>query len=286
MRRLRASSTARNGCAIISSEFAMSVSAPELVISARNPLVKEVRRAVAKGSLTESGCAIAETFHLLDEALRSSARIEAVIAAESARRAVADRLAGRVRWIVVTDELFATVATTETSQGVIALVKPKAWTVEQVFTGQSMVAVLDGVQDPGNAGAIVRAAEAFGATGALFVKGSASPHNPKTLRASAGSLFRLPNVAGVEALEVRAALEQQRLTVWAADPRAQTSLANADLTRPFALVVGSEAHGVSGAFRESAAGLRIPTTGVESLNAAMAAGIILHEASRQRGALR
>ena len=81
----------------------------------------------------------------------------------------------------------------------IALVKPPVWTVDDLFRDRPLVVVLDGVQDPGNAGTIVRAAEAFGATGAVFLKGSVSPHNPKTLRASAGSLFRVPYVFGVDA---------------------------------------------------------------------------------------
>src|SRR5207247_1254225 len=90
-------------------------------------------------------------------------------------------------------------ADTESSQGVMTLAAPPAWKLEQIFCGQSLIAVLDGLQDPGNAGAIVRAAEAFGATGVLFTKGTVSPFNPKTLRASAGSLFRVPFVYGLEA---------------------------------------------------------------------------------------
>jgi TrmH family RNA methyltransferase len=262
----------------------MGVSAPEVIQSAKNPLVREVRRAVVQGGLTASGCWVAETFHLLEEALRSDSRIEAVIAAAPVRSAVERHVKGlkRVRVVVVADEVFAAMASTEASQGVITLVKPEVWTLDQLFAGRSMVVVLDGVQDPGNAGAIVRAAEAFGATGALFVKGSVSPHNPKTLRASAGSLFRLPNVAGLDPDLARAAIEQRRLDVWAAHPRAQTSLADADLSRRFALIIGSEGHGVSNKLRGCATDLRIPTVRVESLNAAMAAGIILHEASRKR----
>jgi len=87
----------------------------------------------------------------------------------------------------VPDALFESIAGTESSQGVIALVAPPAWILEQLFRGRSLVMALDGVQDPGNAGAIVRAADAFGATGVMFMKGAVSPFNPKALRASAGS---------------------------------------------------------------------------------------------------
>ena len=88
------------------------------------------------------------------------------------------------------------------------------------FSGAALVVVLDGLQDPGNAGTIVRAAEAFGATGVLFLKGTVSPFNPKTLRASAGSLFRVPFLHGVDAATARAALQQNGVELFAAMPAA------------------------------------------------------------------
>ena len=182
------------------------------------------------------------------------------------------------RVAVVPDRLFEKLASTETSQGVIALVKPRAWTLEQLFGARSLVVILNGVQDPGNAGSIVRAAEAFGATGVVFLKGSVSPFNAKTLRASAGSLFRVPFVISGD---IASALRERGLDVYATVPGGST-LPSADLTRPCALIIGSEARGVSTELRSAARELSIPTTGVESLNAAVAAGILLYEASRQR----
>jgi TrmH family RNA methyltransferase len=256
----------------------------ETLTSPKNPLLRDIRRAVLKGSLTADGYCVAESFHLLEEALRSESHIEAVLAAASVRTTVERHVKGlkRVRVIVVADDLFEEISATESSQGVITLVKAREWTLDQLFAGRTMAVVLDGIQDPGNAGAIVRAAEAFGASGVLFVKGTVSPFNPKTLRASAGSLFRLPFATGIDPALARAAMEQKRLDVWAAHPRAQKSLVETDLTRRFALIVGSEGHGVSEKLRGCATDVRIVTMNVESLNAAMAAGIILHEASRQR----
>src|SRR5579883_1246659 len=189
----------------------------EIITSAANPVLKDVRRALARGGLTAEGAAVAETFHLLEEALRSGRDVPAVLAAESMEAAVEKVVRHRhgVRILSVADRIFSKLASTESSQGVIALVKPPSWTVEQLFTGCPLVVVLDGLQDPGNAGAIVRAAEAFGATGVLFVKGSVSPFNPKTLRASAGSLFRLPFAIGPEALGVRRLLDRHKLDVYA-----------------------------------------------------------------------
>src|ERR1022692_513732 len=264
---------------------------PETITSAANPLLKEVRRAVARGSLTEGGCCVAETFHLLEEALRSGYEVKTVLAAESARAAVVAqgrRLAG-VKVVVLPDALFAGIAATETSQGVIALVQPRPWKLEQLLpggNGQALVVVLDGLQDPGNAGAIVRAAEAFGATGVLFLKGTVSPHNPKTLRASAGSLFRVPYLHGLDSAAARAALEGSRIGLFAAMPAASATslrpLAATDLTGRCALIVGNEAHGVSAVWRPAPAPVLLPTPGGGSLNAAPPARLLLYEARRQR----
>ena len=260
----------------------------ETIASAANPLLKDVRRAVAHGSLTTSGCCVAETFHLLEEALRSPCEVKTVLAAESARAAVeafGPRLHG-VKVAFLPDALFAGIAATETSQGVIALVPPREWKFQQLLHGKTLVVVLDGIQDPGNAGTIVRAAEAFGATGVVFLKGTVSPHNPKTLRASAGSLFRVPFVHGVAFATAAATLRQNGVKLFAAMPAASTtsadSVAATDLTGRCALVVGSEARGVAAEWLASAAAVSIPTVGVESLNAAIAAGILLYEARRQR----
>ena len=261
---------------------------PETISSAANPLVKSVRRAIARGTLTEDGLCVAESFHLLEEALRSECAVKIVLAARSVESAVeahVRRLAG-IRMAVLPDALFESIAGTESSQGVIALVAPPAWIIEQLFRGRSLVVALDGVQDPGNAGAIVRAAEAFGATGVLFLKGTVNPFNPKTLRASAGSLFRVPFVYGIDSAQTREILTRPELALYASVPRRSANhvktLGDADLTHPFAVIIGSEGHGVSEASFLNAISLSIPTKGVESLNAAMAASIILYEAQRQR----
>ncbi|MEO8595502.1 MAG: RNA methyltransferase [Candidatus Solibacter sp.] len=261
---------------------------PETITSAANPLLKEVRRTAARGGLSADGWCIAESFHLLEEALRSRRRVRAVLAAES-KRAAAEPLAARLdagKFLLLPDALFDAIASTENSQGAMALVEPAEWKLQDLFRGKPLLMILDGIQDPGNAGTIVRAAEAFGASGVLFLKGAVSPHNPKTLRASAGSLFRVPFQHGVAAATALATLRQNGVRVFAAMPSGagtpEQALAATDFTARCALVVGNEAHGVSEEWRDAAAGVTIPTVGVESLNAAMAAVILLYEARRQR----
>jgi TrmH family RNA methyltransferase len=254
----------------------------EVLLSEKNPLLKQVRAAVRIGALTEDGFAIAEGPHLLGEALASGREIGAVIYAESARKARIQN--PTIRVVAVPDAIFTELTATETPQGVIALVRPRVSTAEEVFAGRALVAVLDRIQDPGNAGAILRAAEAFGATGAVFLKGSVYPYNPKCVRGSAGSIFRLPVVAGLGDAELLGAIAKIGGALYAAMPRAEVAVAGADFTTGCAIVIGSEAHGVRETLAEAATGLRIPTTGVESLNAAVAAGILFYEARRQRDA--
>jgi TrmH family RNA methyltransferase len=243
--------------------------------SPQNPLLKEARRAASRGERTADGCVVAEGFHLLQEAIRSGVEIRAAIVAESARggmeRFLDDMGDARIAW--VTDQVFRGIATTEHPQGVIALVRSREWTFADLLGGVPLIMVLDGVQDPGNAGTIVRTAEAFGASGAVFLKGSVSPHNPKCLRASAGSLFRLP---------VASAWEPAGLTLYAAMPRASLAVDRADFAGPSAIVIGSEGRGVTAELAAQATGVRIPTSRVESLNAAAAAAVMLYEAQRQR----
>ena len=252
--------------------------------SIRNPAIKEVRKAIQHGTATEAGLVVAEGFHLLEEALRSDCEIGAVFVTEAVRTAVEKHVSGlkKIRVTMLTNDLFRTISTTETSQGVIALVRPPAWTLDQLFRGNCLTVILDGVQDPGNAGTILRAAEAFGATGVVFLKGAVNPYNPKCLRASAGSIFRVPLTTGLDESLLAAALEQRKIEMFALSSQGGRDVAECNLSGKCAIIVGSEGRGVSARLRSKAMDIRIPTVGVESLNAALAAGIALYNARKQR----
>ena len=252
--------------------------------SAKNPVLKEIRKAVLRGSLTDGGLCVAESFHLLEEALRSDCEIDSVFATESVKSAVEAHVRGlkSIRVLVLADDLFRSISATEHSQGVIALVRPPQWNLDQLFRGLALVVALDGVQDPGNAGTIVRAAEAFGASGVAFLKGTVDPFNPKTVRASAGSVFRVPMVASLDERLLLAAIEQRKIDMYAMTPGGILPLESCRMDRKSVLVIGSEGHGVSMHLRSKSIDVRIPTVGVESLNAAMAATVALYEARRQR----
>lgn len=262
------------------------MNAASSIQSAHNPLVKEIRRAMARGGLTRGGLCVAEGFHLLEEALRSGLRVDTVLATEAAAAGLSERL-GRGRQTRVTmigERLLAQISATEHSQGVLALVEPPQWRQEDLFARRAPLVVLDCLQDPGNAGTMARAAEAFGAAGILWVKGTVGRWNPKTLRASAGSLFRLPVIDVEDAAAAAAMLRARGAAIRITSPREGAPPWELDWRMPCALVIGNEAHGVSEAWKSAGEPVRIPTAGVESLNAAAAAAVILYEAMRQRGA--
>lgn len=252
-----------------------------LIESAANPLLKAVRKAARQGGLTDSGLALAEGPHLVDEAASSGVSIRAVLLAENASQQ-AEKAARRSGATVqrVAARLFEQLNVVENSQGVLALVALEASSLDRVLAATGPVLIVDRMQDPGNVGTILRSAEAFGAAGVLLTPGSASLYNPKTIRASAGSIFRVPAATAAPRAIVEA-LESGGRTLYAAVARDGAAPEDCDHSSA-AIAIGSEAHGVSADLLGAAAPLTIPTRRVESLNAAAAATVILYEAARSR----
>lgn len=256
----------------------------EPITSSHNPILKEVRRAVGRGGLTNDGLCVAEGFHLLEEAVRSGLEIPAIVATEAAISAAAAiaKNQEKTRFLTTSEALFRDFSSTENSQGVITLVRPPAWSEDDLFPAAALVLVLDGIQDPGNAGTLIRSAEAFGATGVLLLKGCVNPWNPKALRASAGSLFRLPVLDLLTAPDAIDAFTRRGLPLWTTLVDQGLALGKADLAAACGIAVGSESHGISAELRRYSKAVTIPTRSVESLNAATAGAIVLYEAARQR----
>ncbi|MBN1660626.1 MAG: RNA methyltransferase [Anaerolineae bacterium] len=176
----------------------------------------------------------------------------------------------------VSDEVLAACAHTETPQGVLAVVP-----VPRIPPRPGLLLVIDGVRDPGNLGTILRSAEAAGTGQVLLAPGTVDLYNPKVVRGAMGAHFRLPaEAAGWDEIAVRAASR----AVWLADAAGDVAYDQVDWTAPSALIVGGEAEGAGGEAAALAGGrVYIPMAGgTESLNAAMAATVILFEAARQR----
>ena len=259
-----------------------------IVQSKQNARLKELRSALARPGRNEAGLVGIEGPNLLAEALRSGLRIACVFAAEGAERLLAEiELPDEVEVLRMPKGLLDSALKTETPQPVAALVEPPAWTWAQlVGSGRrapALLVVLSGLQDPGNLGAIVRSAEAFGANGVLCLSGTVSAWNPKAVRASAGSVFRLPILAASEAEAVEQ-LRNAGVRLYATAAHGAEPADLADLAAPVALLIGNEGNGVSPELATQADGaITIPCPGpVESLNAAVATSVLLYEASRQR----
>src|ERR1700687_4762760 len=252
------------------------------------PLVKELRRAFSRGEPTsDSYCAI-EGFRILEEAIRSGVRFRAVFFSESAA-VRADRLLSQlgdqVETLLLPDKLFASVVPSDAPQGVAALARWKDFSLEDVLAKSKAgpLLAIAGVQDPGNLGTILRSAEAFGAGGVLLGEGTVSPFNPKVVRASAGSVFRLP-AARAKLSEALGLMKQHGLRLVATASHKGTPLAQANLSGPLAIFVGSEGAGLSrDLIKEMDEIVAIPQAPqVESLNVGVAASIVLYEVRRQQ----
>jgi TrmH family RNA methyltransferase len=253
-----------------------------------NALVKDLRKTFAHGDLTDDGHCAVEGMRILEEAIRSGLKFRAVFFNESAiARAgrLLPQLAAHVETLLLPDKLFATAVPSDSPQGVAALVQCPVFTADDVLSKSSAgpVLAIAGVQDPGNLGTILRSAEAFGAAGVLLGEGTVAPFNSKAVRASAGSVFRLP-IARVKLGEVLPRMRARGLRLVATSSHKGTPVYEAKLIGPLAIFIGSEGAGLS---RDLLAGmdetLAIPhSEHVESLNAGVAASIVLYEAARQK----
>jgi RNA methyltransferase, TrmH family len=271
------------------------------VITSKDNRWLKLFRAGLQGGGPKAGEAIAvEGPKLIDDALRAGLEAEALLVStsgeESAQRillaaSATDDGISPSRILRTTDKLFESVAGTQTPQGVAALFRQPAFEMKDVLgsDGPALVVVLVGVQDPGNVGTAIRSAEAFGATGAIATRGTGNPWSPKALRASAGSALRLPTLSGLAIPALLAQLRGAKLKIIASmsseNPKA-ASLADVALGKACAIFVGSEGAGLPDEIIEAAdATIAIPMAGnIESLNAGVAASILLYEAARQRTA--
>ena len=259
-----------------------------LIEGRHNPLVKEIRRAFSRGQLTDTGDFPIEGLRVIEEAIRSGVRFRAMLFSETGEK-LASRLLpqiGRhVETLVLPDKLFSGMVNSEVPQGVAALVHYKPSSVADVLSRASMgpVLVVAGLQDPGNLGTIVRSAEAFAAAGVLLGEGTVSPFNPKVVRGTAGSLFRLP-IAQAKTAQILDQLRTAGVRLLATSSHKGVPLPQANLMLPLAVLVGGEGAGISKDLLAKADEVvEIPhAPQVESLNAGVAASIVLYEIARAR----
>ena len=227
-----------------------------------------------------------EGFRLVHDAWRSGVRPRTLFVAPdmlgqnlAAQRLVAEMEDDQIEIVHCSDAVFAKIAETITPQGIAAVILlPGLPPPPQI----DFVLLLDRIRDPGNAGTLLRSAEAAGVQSVIFCPDSVDPFNDKVMRAAMGAHFRLPIFVAADWAEARAAIPPQA-TIYLAEARSVLAYDAVDWRQPAALVVGGEADGASDHGRSAAIAIGIPMHGSpESLNAGIAGAVILFEASRQR----
>jgi RNA methyltransferase, TrmH family len=268
-----------------------SAGTTSVIRSRQNASVKALRAAFANNGRIDGSRTAIEGDTLLAEAVRSGLTVEQVFLREDAAarfealwRSVSKDAAPSVQ--LIEGEVFDSAVATEAPQGIAAFVQMPARSLDEVWKDASpLLVMLDGLQDPGNLGTVLRTAEAFGANAVFALPGTVSAWNLKAVRASAGSVFRLP----VFATTLAAALDEFRVhqvRVCAAVARDGVAPAEISWASSIALCIGNEGRGLSAELLEAATE-RVTisaSASVESLNAAVAASILLYEAARHRAA--
>ncbi len=259
----------------------------ERIASRQNALVRRFRELAKPGN--EPGAAVIDGEHLVREALRSGVTLEIVavsdVASPVAMALAREASAAGARAVQVSAAVMSAMSPVREPSGIVAVARCAAATLAQCLErAPQLVLLLAGIQDAGNVGAIIRAAEACGGTGVICAAGTADPLGWKALRGAMGSTFRLPVCTRQPLDAAIGAIRRERISLLASVPRGGTPLPECDLRGPVALLLGAEGRGLPGDTAAAAdVTITIPMRApVESLNVAIAAAIVLYEARSQR----
>ncbi|MBQ2218124.1 MAG: RNA methyltransferase [Firmicutes bacterium] len=256
-----------------------------------NKTVKLAASLAEKKHRDAMGAYLIEGPNLVREALQQGVRIQFIFTGAGAlnqQQEIQDILSlaedSDSAVCVLSEDCFAKIATSQTPQPIMAVAEKRTWQMRDVFSPGGNVLVLDRIQDPGNLGTLLRTAEATGFAGALIVKGGADPYGPKAVRAGAGCVFRFPLLLCESPAEALDILAEQRKQVWTADMEG-TPCYDAELAQNVAIVIGNEGNGADALFKENSGRVTVPMAGqTESLNAGIAAAVLMYESLRQRAA--
>jgi TrmH family RNA methyltransferase len=257
------------------------------IASSSNPLLKTVRSLHDRSGRKKSGLFLLEGAKLLEEALNNELYVQDIIVSSTFLK---NGMPGmpqldREELVVVEDSLFSHLATTETPQGVLATASMRTHELSDVLTQEKpLIVVSDAVQDPGNLGAIMRSALAFGATAMVLTKGTTDPYSPKAVRSAMGALFALPVVTDILLDDLIEDLRAHHVTIFALDQNADETIWNVQFPERLALLLGNEGNGMSDDdIAKADRVLAIPISPrSESLNVAITAGIVLAFISSKR----
>ncbi|MBN2655313.1 MAG: RNA methyltransferase [Nitrospirae bacterium] len=258
------------------------------ITSISNPAVKAAVK--LKGKPSRDGSFLIEGPHLLQSALSSRSKIKEIFFTSSfslkseGGRILKKAESAHVRLIEVDEAVMSKISDAVTSQGVAAVVTLQRVDLDDLtLSSVPLIAVCDGVQDPGNIGTIIRTADAAGADAVVLLGGCCNPYNPKSVRSTAGSIFNIQVVTASSNAFISYAAAKG-ISICCSSAKGSTSIFEVDLSKPLAIVFGSEAHGINDSIVSVADfSVAIPIQGrAESLNVASSSAICLYEALRQR----
>jgi len=262
------------------------------VTSAHNAALKRIRTLHERAGREKEGLFLLEGAKLLNEALARNITVHDVVVSQSFWTDGLPNVdqsglsqSGLSSISVVEDKLFKDLMTTQSPSGVIAVGSARQFSFADCLRSEdSLVVVGESIQDPGNAGTLIRAALAFGASGVVLTKGSVDAYNPKVVRAAMGALFAVPIVAGIETAALAKQLKSANVRIIALEASAGTRLGDANLRGNLAIVLGNEGNGLSQQALNLADELvNIPMTETtESLNVAVCGSIVLYQCAEQR----
>jgi TrmH family RNA methyltransferase len=253
------------------------------ITSRENSIYKLIKALSQKKVRENSGLFLIEGTRLLEEANNKGVKIKYLIINETAENV--PKINQGCQVLRLSNNLFKKISDTVSPQGIIAVAEQIEISLTDITLGtNSIVVVLNGLQDPGNLGTIIRTSAAAGATAVLLTEGTVDLYNPKVIRSTMGSLFQVPIINGLDDDEAVKWLNDNSINIMIADLEGEEYYYSANLKEPFALVVGNENRGPNDIWRKAAyKKIKIPILGTtESLNASVAAGIILYDAVRQR----
>jgi TrmH family RNA methyltransferase len=263
-----------------------------MITSKGNTQVKDIRILKQAKYRHARGEYFIEGVRLVEEALREgvpvrkiaySPRLEKIERGAELLSLARERIPD-AEWLYLSDEVLGTLSDTKSHQGIVAVLKKRELSAEDLWQREGLILLLYELQDPGNLGAIFRLADAGGAAGLIFSGGTIDPYSPKVVRASMGSLFRVPFLKNQDLSDCLQKLRFRGYQIWATAIRGQPSFWEVDFSRPAAVLFGQEGAGLPEDLMRAADGLfTIPMASrVDSLNVAMAAGLVIYEAMRQR----
>ena len=260
----------------------------QVITSKDNEIVKNIKKLKEKKYRDQTGQYIIEGIKLVKEAIEEKANIQKIVLCEDCEndgtieKALMYEIA-KYDCIYVSKKVFETITDVNTPQGILAIIKRKALDEQEISYKEDLIVVLDGIQDPGNLGTILRTVDSVGLSQIVLSEKTADPYNPKVVRSTMGAIFRLNIIQSNNIIEDLKKIKKNRFKLLATSLENSESIYNIDLNRK-AIIIGNEANGVSKeVFDIVDEKTKIPMLGkTESLNAAVATGVILYEYVRRK----